>query len=78
MTEDDEFSSISRHEVGFPDGSHDSDKQELRISNFLLWQLAYSEFYLLKNIGGLWDFSLETAILDYASRENGALEADSR
>ena len=43
---------------------------EYRISNFLLWQIAYSELYFTKT---LWpDFSktdLEKAILDYQSRE---------
>ncbi len=42
---------------------------ELRISNFLLWQVSYSEFYLTDT---LWpDFKvkeLESAIADYASR----------
>ncbi|MBQ7934043.1 MAG: di-trans,poly-cis-decaprenylcistransferase [Lachnospiraceae bacterium] len=43
---------------------------ELRISNFLLWQLAYSEFYFSDKY---WpDFTpqdLEEAILDYARRD---------
>lgn len=43
---------------------------ELRISNFLLWQIAYSEFYF-SNI--LWpDFTktaLHAALLDYSARE---------
>ncbi len=43
---------------------------ELRISNFLLWQCAYSEFYFTDTF---WpDFGeeeLEKAILDYAGRE---------
>ncbi|MHC4488247.1 MAG: isoprenyl transferase [Planctomycetota bacterium] len=42
---------------------------EMRISNFLLWQISYSEFYVTKT---LWpDFkkaSLEKAILAYAGR----------
>jgi undecaprenyl diphosphate synthase len=42
---------------------------ELRISNFLLWQISYSEFYVTKTT---WpDFkknSLEKAIRDYAKR----------
>jgi undecaprenyl diphosphate synthase len=42
---------------------------EMRISNFLLWQISYSEFYVTKT---LWpDFkktSLEKAIIAYASR----------
>ncbi len=42
---------------------------EMRISNFLLWQISYSEFYITKT---LWpDFkksSLENAILAYAKR----------
>ena len=43
---------------------------EIRISNFLLWQLAYSELYFTKKY---WpDFSkedLDEAIIDYQSRE---------
>ncbi|MCL4402537.1 MAG: isoprenyl transferase, partial [Acidobacteria bacterium] len=43
---------------------------EMRISNFLLWQIAYSEMYIT---GTLWpDFSraeLLTAILDYQKRD---------
>ena len=43
---------------------------EYRISNFLLWQIAYSELYFTDT---LWpDFrkdDLEEAILDYQSRE---------
>jgi len=43
---------------------------EMRISNFLLWQIAYSELYFTKT---LWpDFSKEEllkAIKDYSSRE---------
>jgi len=42
---------------------------ELRLSNFLLWQCAYSEFYFTKT---LWpDFTtreLDSAILDYQNR----------
>jgi undecaprenyl diphosphate synthase len=49
---------------------------EMRVSNFLLWQISYSEFYVTKT---LWpDFnqaSLEEAILAYAERDRrfGAL-----
>jgi undecaprenyl diphosphate synthase len=43
---------------------------EMRISNFLLWQISYSEFYVTKT---LWpDFKksdLEKAILAYAKRD---------
>jgi undecaprenyl diphosphate synthase len=43
---------------------------EMRISNFLLWQISYSEFHVTKT---LWpDFrktDLEKAILDYAQRD---------
>ena len=43
---------------------------ELRVSNFLLWQISYAEFYVTKK---LWpDFNrreLEKAILDYQSRD---------
>jgi len=51
---------------------------ELRVSNFLLWQISYSEFYVTKT---LWpDFTradLEEAILAYAgrSRRFGDVEA---
>jgi undecaprenyl diphosphate synthase len=42
---------------------------EMRISNFLLWQISYSEFYVTKT---LWpDFkkaALEKAITAYAKR----------
>ena len=50
---------------------------ELRVSNFLLWQISYSEFYVTST---LWpDFtkeSLETAILAYAHRDRrfGAID----
>ena len=52
---------------------------EMRISNFLLWQLSYAEFYFTKKY---WpDFTrheLEKAILEYQkrSRRFGALDAD--
>lgn len=43
---------------------------EMRISNFLLWQISYSEFHVTKT---LWpDFKkkdLDKAILDYAKRD---------
>jgi len=51
---------------------------EMRISNFLLWQVSYSEFYVTKT---LWPSftreSVEEAILAYAkrSRRFGAIEA---
>ena len=42
---------------------------EMRISNFMLWQLAYSEFYFSDT---LWpDFSpneLQTALINYSKR----------
>jgi undecaprenyl diphosphate synthase len=49
----------------------------MRISNFLLWQISYSEFYITKT---LWpDFkrtTLEKAILAYAKRNRrfGAIQ----
>ncbi len=52
---------------------------EMRISNFLLWQISYSEFYVTKT---LWpDFkktSLEKAIMAYASRTRrfGTIKTD--
>lgn len=54
---------------------------ELRVSNFLLWQISYSEFYVTET---LWpDFnreSLERAILVYAHRDRrfGAIDADAQ
>jgi undecaprenyl diphosphate synthase len=54
---------------------------ELRISNFLLWQLSYAEFYFTKKY---WpDFTpveFEKAILDYQGRERrfGNIEAKKR
>mgnify|MGYP003772839707 CR=1 FL=1 len=54
---------------------------ELRVSNFLLWQISYSEFYVTDT---LWpDFneeSLEQAILAYASRDRrfGAIDPGAR
>jgi len=54
---------------------------EQRISNFLLWQISYSEFYITKT---LWpDFkkaNLQRAIMAYAkrSRRFGAVEDNSR
>ncbi len=53
---------------------------ELRVSNFLLWQISYSEFYVTET---LWpDFtreSLERAILAYGHRDRrfGAVDAGS-
>ena len=63
---------ISRHL--YTAGLHDPDllirtANEMRISNFLLWQISYSEFYVTKT---LWpDFKkadLDKAILAYAKR----------
>ncbi len=54
---------------------------EMRISNFLLWQISYSEFYVTKT---LWpDFkklNLEKAILAYAKRDRrfGTIKSASR
>jgi undecaprenyl diphosphate synthase len=54
---------------------------EMRISNFLLWQISYSEFYVTKT---LWpDFrkkDLEKAILDYAKRDRrfGTIKSGAR
>jgi undecaprenyl diphosphate synthase len=54
---------------------------ELRVSNFLLWQISYSEFYVTET---LWpDFtgeSLERAICAYVHRDRrfGAIDADPR
>jgi len=52
---------------------------EFRVSNFLLWQICYSEFYVTDT---LWpdfnDKSLEQAILAYASRDRrfGGIDSD--
>jgi undecaprenyl diphosphate synthase len=54
---------------------------EMRVSNFLLWQISYSEFYVTQT---LWpsftQASLEDAILAYARRDRrfGAIEVGSR
>jgi undecaprenyl diphosphate synthase len=54
---------------------------ELRVSNFLLWQISYSEFYVTDT---LWpdfnDESLDQAILAYASRARrfGAVDPAAR
>jgi undecaprenyl diphosphate synthase len=63
---------ISRHlyTAGIPDPDLlIRTANELRVSNFLLWQISYSEFYVTKT---LWpDFQqsdLEEAILAYAKR----------
>ena len=43
---------------------------ELRISNFLLWQLAYAEFYFTDEYWpDFTDESLYRAIIDYQKRE---------
>jgi len=53
----------------------------MRVSNFLLWQISYSEFYVTKT---LWpDFrksNLEKAILAYARRNRrfGDIKSASR
>ncbi len=51
---------------------------ELRISNFLLWQVSYSEFYVTKTLWPSFNReSVEEAILAYAkrSRRFGTIEA---
>ncbi|MHC4519765.1 MAG: isoprenyl transferase [Planctomycetota bacterium] len=54
---------------------------ELRVSNFLLWQISYSEFYVTER---LWpDFNqaeLEKAIIAYAERDRrfGAIDTSSQ
>jgi len=74
---------ISRHLYG--QGLADPDllirtANEMRISNFLLWQISYSEFYVTKT---LWpDFkrsSLDNAIRAYAKRTRrfGTIETGS-
>jgi undecaprenyl diphosphate synthase len=41
---------------------------ELRVSNFLLWQIAYAEFYVPKRCGRLLPEEFVTALESYASR----------
>jgi undecaprenyl diphosphate synthase len=54
----------------FRSGSHNPAGREYRISNFLLWQAAYAEFYFTDT---LWpDFSereIDRAIAAYQRRE---------
>jgi undecaprenyl diphosphate synthase len=66
---------ISEHLYTAPDKIADPDllirtANEMRVSNFLLWQISYSEFYVTKT---LWpDFkkaSLEKAVLSFAKRD---------
>ena len=50
---------------------------ELRISNFLLWQISYSEFYVTDTLWPQFDErSLEEAFLAYARRDRrfGAID----
>jgi undecaprenyl diphosphate synthase len=50
---------------------------ELRVSNFLLWQISYSEFYVTDDLWPEFDkVSLEKAFLAYAHRDRrfGAIE----
>lgn len=54
---------------------------EQRISNFLLWQCAYSEFFFTQTLWPDFDKSdLEQALMEYSKRERrfGALEASKR
>ena len=71
--EDIDEACVSRHlyTAGLPDPDLlIRTANELRVSNFLLWQISYSEFYVTKT---LWpDFkkrSLEKAILAYSKRD---------
>jgi undecaprenyl diphosphate synthase len=51
---------------------------ELRVSNFLLWQISYSEFYVTDTLWPQFDErSLEEALLAYARRDRrfGAIDA---
>jgi undecaprenyl diphosphate synthase len=42
---------------------------EMRVSNFLLWQIAYSEFYVTDTLWPAFDrYSLLDAVLDYQAR----------
>ena len=83
QSEDIDEDCISRHlntaQVGDPDLLVRT-AGEMRVSNFLLWQISYSEFYVTET---LWpdfgDASLEAAILAYAHRDRrfGAIEVGS-
>jgi len=53
---------------------------ELRVSNFLLWQISYSEFYVTKTLWPDFDQAeLEKAIVAYADRDRryGAIDTGS-
>ncbi len=53
---------------------------ELRVSNFLLWQISYSEFYVTKTLWPDFDQTeLEKAIVAYAERDRrfGAIDTGS-
>jgi undecaprenyl diphosphate synthase len=54
---------------------------ESRLSNFLLWQCAYSEFYFTERLWPDFDKTdLEKALLSYQNRERrfGGLKANAR
>lgn len=77
-------SCVSRHlyTAGVPDPDLlIRTASELRVSNFLLWQISYSEFYVTDT---LWpdfnDDSLDQAILAYAARDRrfGAIDPSMR
>ena len=54
---------------------------ELRVSNFLLWQISYSEFYVTKTLWPDFDQSeLEKAMVAYAQRDRrfGAIDTGSQ
>ncbi|MFN7715235.1 MAG: isoprenyl transferase [Pseudanabaenaceae cyanobacterium] len=65
-------------------GSHDPDllirtSGEMRLSNFLLWQMAYTEMYFTQVLWPDFDrHALHRALLDYQSRDRrfGKLESD--
>lgn len=48
---------------------------EMRISNFLLWQISYAEIYDGHVVAGLCERDMEAALLDYSRRKRrfGAL-----
>jgi len=54
---------------------------ELRVSNFLLWQISYSEFYVTETLWPDFDtLALEKAIVAYAERNRrfGAIDTSSK
>jgi len=78
---DEEFFAKHLYTKGLPDPDlliRTAD--ELRVSNFLLWQISYSEFYVTKTLWPDFDQTeLEKAIVAYAERDRrfGAVDTGS-